>query len=375
MNLYANLRERIKPNSITHVVRYLPAGGNILVKAGQEVAPHDILGKYEMVGGFTVLNIAKLLNISPKDGAKYIQRGVGLKIFQGELLASKKGFFSQKIVKSPTDGVVDEYNNQNGELRIKLLSRQQQVTSGVFGIVDSINQEAGEAIIKTKVTEIFGVFGSGKQRSGVITLLGNRDSLLDNSKITAQQSKQILVTGALIYNEALKRAAGYGVYGIISGGLNVRDFKSMANSIDPMHRIGNDVGITVMSTEGFGPLPIGEDIFNLIKAHDGQFAFISGNSPKLLLPTSDPDSIISLRKIALPVINMIERQPEVLEREIVVGAKVRLIGPPQIGSQGIIVAIDQTPTKLESGIVTYLLTVETISRKFKVPYPNIELIL
>lgn len=381
MNLTANLRERVKKTSFLRVKRNLDGVGRISVQPGQELEPQDIIGNYQLFAGFISLNIVKSLGINAGEAEKYIQRKKGEKIYKGELLVVKEGLFGKKMMTSPTDGIVEDYNQTTGELKLRYLPKNITLTAGVYGIVEEIDNTKGEVIVKTVATEVYGVFGSGKERSGVLKIVNDKHHLMGQDQVLRSMKGDILVTGALVYRDALQRAVAYGVSGILSGGLNARDFLSMGGSIDsvnrinPLHKIGTEIGLSVVGTEGFGPMPVGDDIFEQIKIYEGKFVFINGNVAKLVLPVLDPDIIMTLRNIVLPPsVRMPDKQAEVVIKEIEVGSKIRIIWPPFVGSQGKVVEIDKTPTTLPSGISTYMLTIETLRKKIKIPYPNIEII-
>lgn len=369
----ANVRPRVLPNRCIHVKRVLLGKGSITVSKNAEISPHDVLGKYAFDPGFMAINIAEKLGVSRGEAESCIQRPAGAKIFKGELLALKKGLFGNKEVVAPTDGVIDFYDQKTGILKLSFISKELPLLSGVYGIVDDVNPTIGEVIIKTMVTELFGIVGSGKERSGTLNVLG-RQGLVNKAHVSPDMQGKILVTASQIDNDGLKKAAGHGVLGVITGGINVKDYLSLGASLDPFMRIGNDVGITVVVTEGFGPVPIGDDIFDLIKSYDDKFVFLNGNISQIILPSLTSDSILSLRKIALPVSKSPNIAPEVVVGELKLGSRVRVIWPPYFGTQGKVMAIDQTSTVLESGITTFMLTIETKSQKIKVAYPNVEII-
>ncbi len=380
MMLSGSLRERIRQSSALRIRRKLNGPGSIIVSVGQVVEPEDVLGRYELSGGFTKVNIARLLNVSTKDGGKFLQRKIGEKIFKGELLGYKKTLFSKKVLLAPTDGVLEHYDPSSGELKLKYLPRKLQLMSGVYGIVEQKNPD-NEIIIKTQATEIFGLYGSGKQREGVLSLCNDKGNLVKKNLITRDLKARILVTGALIYKDAIHTAINFGVAGIITGGMSGADFISMVGSIDQLSgnetyaKVGTDIGISIVGTEGFGPIPLGDDIYGLLSRYAGKYVFINGNIAKLTVPSSDPDTIIRLRTIELPpILKDPPRPPEVRVKELELGSTIRIVWPPYAGAQGKIIAIDKMPTQLPSGIVTYLLTVETTVRKIKVPYPNVEII-
>lgn len=376
--LYANRRVRVVRNKPIHIRRTLPGNGSLRVSKNQEVSPEDIIGFSSVNAGFAAVNISRELGVSPQEGAQYLQRAIGKTIFKGELLAFKKGLLSKKIITSPTDGLIERYDPKSGELIIKFISKETPLTSGVYGIVDSVDTLNNEVLIKTLAVQIFGIVGSGKERSGILTIISGRGGLADPKLINKSLSKQIVVSGSLIYGPTLRKAAALGVAGIVCGGYNVADYQSIAGTLVPINKLGTDVGLSIIATEGFGSIPIGTDIFDIIRAYEGKFVFANGNIGQVLLPSQNQDSILTLRKISLPVLPLSKigaLKPDLELVQLKNGLKVRIIWPPYMGEQGKIIKIDASPTMLESGISTYMLTVELPNSKIKVPYPNVEVII
>lgn len=371
--LMANFRRRIVPNKVIRIKRSLPGKAKILVQVRDEIKQEDVIGKSVNSGGFSVVKLAKSLGVSPGDADRYLQKKMGQQLYQGELLAQKKTFIGNKVVIAPTDGVLESYDKRSGNLRLNLLAKETLVAAGVNGIVEAIDYSRNEVTIKTVGTQIFGVMGSGVTRSGVLTFIKG-GQLVQERQITQEMTNHIIVADALIYEDAIKLAMSLGVFGIICGGMQLSAFESMVGSLELHHRAGNDVGISLMVTEGFGPIMIGEDILTLIKSYEGRFVFLNGNIAQLLLPATSEDSILISRKTSLPNNLISEIYPEITTQEIEVGAKARVIWPPFMGAYGKVVAIDQSPSVLLSGINTYLVTIETTKRKIKVPYSNIELV-
>ena len=372
--LFANRRFRINPGVCKIVKRTLKGPGSILVQKNTEIEPHDIIGRYKITGGFTVINLARELNVSPEDVSKYLKTPVGKTIFKGELLASRKSLFSSAEIIAPTDSVFESLSNTTGDAKFKLIPREMSLTSGVFGIVDNVDQQRGEITIKCMMTEVYGVVGTGTDKEGFLNVISGPAALVDPSNITVKNKGQILVAGSLVMEETIKKALSYNVNGIICGGLNMDDYLAMATSFSPTKRIGTEIGISIVATEGFGAIPIGEDLQEVLSRHTGRFAMINGNLGRLLLPSNDANSILSCRKVSLPPQVAQGVKPELSVSEIKLGVKVRLVWPPFMGAQGSVTQVDNSPTVLESGISSYLLTVETRSRKIRVPYSNVEII-
>lgn len=371
--LYANKRIRVVSNTIIHVRRQLQGNGKILVQKNFEVAPHHVLGTSTVSSGFSKINLAKKLGVSAKEAPKYMTKQTGQKIFKGELLALKKGLFGKKVVTSPTDCIIDTYNDKTGELQLKFLPKQLPMTSGVYGIVDEVEPLSGEVIIKTMATQVFGIYGSGKERSGFLHIL-ETPGLIHPSQINADLSQKILLVNGLIFGEALRKCVGYGVKGIVTGGINLSDYISMVGSLENRQKLGSDIGISVIATEGFGSIGIGMDILNAINTHQDKFVFINGNTNNLILPSLNPDSILAVRKVVLPIVRTTYLQAEITTAELRTGLRVRVISSPYLGQQGVITAIDNQPTLLDTGISTILLTVALRNKKIKIPYPNVEII-
>ncbi len=380
MSLLVNRRTRVIRNVVTHISRKLPAKGEIFASLNQEVKPSDILGRATISPGFRNINLAEELSVSPIEARKCLQRQIGQSIFKGELLAFKQGGFlrGKRIVTSPSDGLLDFYDDKTGELKIEFTPLKVDIPAAVYGLVEKIDKLRGEVIIKTQTTQIFGVFGTGKLREGILKIVGGRDDLTDKSRISANLEGHIVVTGGLIYRDALSRAVAVGVHGIITGGINAEDYRGMTGGHLPFpSKLGGDVGIGVLVSEGFGSISIGEDIFSVLKEYDNQFVILDGNRARLLLPSCNSDCLVQIRKVALPGLeasNLVEPLKEVEAVELSVGQMVRLISAPFIGMQGKVMQIDQTVTELPSGVKTFLVTVQSKSRKIKVPYSNIEII-
>lgn len=372
--LYANHRIRVNSGICRLVKRTLKGPGTILASKNAEVSPHDVLGHYKLTAGFTKVNLANELNVRPLDIKRYLKKEVGRTVFKGELLAQKKGLFGTSQIIAPTDSIFESLNDKTGEATLRLIPKDVSLTSGVFGVVQDIDAVRGEVSIKCMSTEVYGILGTGSEKEGFMNVISGPGDLVNASQITTAHRGQILVAGSLVMEEAIKKALTCNVSGIICGGLNMDDYLSMAVSLVPSKRVGTEIGISLIATEGFGLLPIGEDFEEIFGSHNNKFAIVNGNLGMILLPSNDPDSILGCRKVSLPDNQALGARPELGISEIKIGLKVRLIWPPFMGTQGVVKNIDETPTTLDSGISTYMLTIDTKTRKMRVPYSNVEII-
>lgn len=201
--------------------------------------------------------------------------------------------------------------------------------------------------------------------------------MISSAQITSDLSEHIVVGGALVYGNAISALLAVGAHGIITGGVNAKDYRSMAGGhLHFPRKMGTDIGISLVVFEGFGSIPLGEDIMGILQKHNNKFVILDGNSAKLHLPSFEKDSMIRVKKTALPPLDtpLVEPPPEVVAVEIGIDQKARVIVSPFQGQQGRIVYIDKVPSTLSSGVRTYLVTLELKSRKIKVPFTNIEVI-
>ncbi len=62
--------------------------------------------------------------------------------------------------------------------------------------------------------------------------------------------QSIILGGALIYNETIRKALSNGAVGIIAGGINARDYKSLIGLSSFHLGYGNDIGISILIEHG-----------------------------------------------------------------------------------------------------------------------------
>lgn len=382
MNQLASFRKRIDKDVIVRLKRSLKGSGKILVALGQEVTPSDIIGSSMSSSGFRILELAKSLDVPPSKVSGYLKKIVGQRVYKDELLAYKSGgiFSGKKIVTAPTDGILDFINPKTGEIRLTFFPKKSDLPAGVYGIVEYTNPASGMVIIKTQVSRIWGMFGSGKLRDGNLLISSARDSLINKSEISFKNEGHILVSGSLISRDDISRAISNNVAGIISGGINARDYKAVAGGrLNFQGKNENDIGVSIIVCEGFGLVPVGEDIFNMLLKFNGKFVSLDGNKALVNLPSFESKSMTYVRNSHLPPLK-IESDQDLKQSQtgrlgqLEIGSFVRVVGNTYQGEQGKIVAIDRTMTLLPSSIKAYLVTVETKRRKIKVPVANIEII-
>ncbi len=382
MKYFAPVRFRIERDVVTRVARILRGKGSLNVKVGQQVTPEEIIGEANVSAGFRTINLAALLDVSPRDVQNFLAKSLNQRIYKGELLAFKKGGFfgGKKVVVSPTDGVIDFLNDKTGELKIAFLQKKISLPAGVYGIVEVVDTERGQVIIRTEATRIYGLLGSGRLRDGTLHILGKKDEMVAKGEMLTKYGDQVLVGGSLFFKDAISAAISAGVAGIITGGIDAKDYKAMAGGrlVFPK-KLENDIGISIVVCEGFGSVPIGDDIFKFLSGYEGKFVFIDGNKALINLPSPLSSSLVKVKNTKLPDLQGSEFDTEVSHpkevTELKAGLKVRIIGNSYLGEQGKITAINESLALIPSGLKVYLATIETARRKLQVPVANLEVIM
>jgi hypothetical protein len=375
--LTVNHRLRVSQNKILHVHRRFQSGkGHISVKKGQVVSPEDMLGVGDLVSGFKTLNVSHILGISPTQATLLLQKKVGDRVYQNELIAKTSSFFGfrKKFLVAESDGMVSGYNPTTGDLLIKLLPKKESLVSGVFGIVDNVDEANGVVTLRTQATVIYGLIGSGKERVGLVKSLGSADMLVSSKQVGGASGGQILVGGASVFLDTLRKGVNNHVAGFLCGGMDATDFKSIyGGNLNLTADKFIDVGVTLVLTEGFGTLNMGDDIFSLVAGFEGKFAVIDGRRSRMILPSQDNSSLSAIKSTSIPIESM-DDLPKLAEVPLKVGLKVRILSTNQLAQQGVVIAIDQSTTYLPSGLQSYMVTVETKFAKMKIPYQNLEVI-
>lgn len=374
-------RVRIEKDKVTRVTRALRGKGMINVKAGQQVSPEEIIGSSNISAGFRMLNLATLLSVSPSGVETLLVRKIGQRIYKGELLALKKGWLgSKKVVTAPTDGVLDFLNKKTGELKITFLPKKIMLPAGVYGIVEAVDQERGQVIIRTLTSHVYGVLGSGRPRDGILHVLGKKDDLTIKSAIKLDYSEHVLVGGSFLFKDAISAAISAEVSGIITGGIDAKDYRAMAGGhLAFPKKLDNDIGISIVVCDGFGAVSLGMDIFEILSEYEGKFVFIDGNKSVISLPSPTSSSLERIKNTKLPEIQknepMLSFDDKEKLTELSIGQKVRVVGNYYLGEEGNVLAINDSLSQLPSGVSAYLATIETATRKIQVPVANLEIMM
>jgi len=127
------------------IVNYpFPDDTHILVKQGEKIN-FDTPFFEKKVNKEISINIAKELEINPKNIFRYLVKLVGESVNKNDIIALKKGLFSTKKVVSPAEGIIKEINHNIGLLILEITdNKKKQILSPFIGEVVKLTKNQVE---------------------------------------------------------------------------------------------------------------------------------------------------------------------------------------------------------------------------------------
>lgn len=346
--------------ALARIERRLPQPGEVLVRAGQRVEPEDIVARAYVPARPQVMNVARALSIAPANVERAMKREVGNKVSQNDLLARTNPIGGRAFY-APLSGIITAVDSETGYVTVTPDPVTYELQATVRGLVMDILPGRGVRI-ETPAAQVYGAFGFGQERSGVLRLLVTDPSEPINAEmIDARSSYSIVIGGNGITAAALRRAVAEQVRGVIVGSIEAGELATFLGwSSANQWRVGmgswnmplgsESADLTLVVTEGFGAHPMSSPLFELLAAHDRQEALVEGVT-QLRFPHRRPRVVIPLSSRTAGI------QLEAPRPQIRPGAQVRLLSPQYLGLVGRVRAMATAPRRLASRVRTQALDV------------------
>jgi len=363
------IKDRIK----CRVQRLLPISGDVIVSKGDHVEAQTVVARSEQPGDIFPVNLANMLALPPGEVPSAMHVSLGTAVEQGDELAESKGifgFFKQKF-NSPANGTIESVSNVTGQVIIRGAPIPVEVTAFVKGTVVEIVPGEG-AIVETTAAFMQGIFGIGGEAFGEVHLaVDSPDADLTPASLNESMRGKVVVGGSRIHGDTVARARELGISAIISGGIDDQDLKEILGYDLGVAITGTEnLGITLIITEGFGEIAMANTTFALLKSLNGKLASVNGATqiragvmrPEIVVPIEEDKSIS-------------ETAAKVGGGVLAVGSPVRLIRDPYFGRLGNVTALPSEPQVLESGSKARVLEVNCANgESVTVPRANVEII-
>jgi len=354
--------------------RILPLKGNVVVKVGDKVNPDDAVARTELPGNVVPLNVANKLGIPPEDIYEFMTKKEGDAVEEGEAVAIKKFPIIRSwstVCKSTVTGSVESISSITGQVLLRGLPIPVEVKAYLRGEVTEVLPGEG-VVVSCTASFVQGIFGIGGEVFGTLQVVTpDNTTVLSDQLITSDLQGKVVVGGSLVTAAALKKAIQVGVKGIVVGGFDDKDLRDfLGYDIGVAITGSEDMGITLVVTEGFGQINMADITFELLKAHEGQMACINGATqiragvirPEVVIPFEDESVTGSDSEQATMV-------------GLAVGSLIRVIRHPHFGRLGKVVNLPSLLQKLESESSARVLEVEfDRGERAIIPRANVEML-
>ncbi len=352
--------------------RRLPLPGEVLVKEGEKVKAEQIVAKTSLPGSVQTCNIAGLLGILPEEIDEAMLKKVGDDVQKNDIIAQSKGLFGlfKSTVKSPITGKIESISKITGQVILREPPIPVQVIAYIDGEISKVFPEEG-VMVKTHGSFIQGIFGIGGETIGELALAtDNPGAVITEQEINESFKDKIIIGGAMVTYDALIKARNVGAKGLITGGIEDQDLKKfMGYDIGVAITGSENVGLTIITTEGFGKLRMADRTFGLLKSLVGKKTSING-ATQIRAGVMRPEVIVPL-----------EKAPDKKVTHITTGSgleinmAVRIIREPYFGMIGRVVSLPVALENIDTESKVRVLEVELDNNKrVKLPRANVEII-
>jgi transcription antitermination factor NusG len=355
------------------VRRVLPIKGEVLVKEGDQVDAQQVVARTFMPGDIEPVNLANLLSMPPQDIGECVLKKEGDRVEVGEPLAQTPGIFGffKTTYKSKHAGTIETISTVTGQVIIRGEPIPVEVKAYLKGTVVEVVPDEG-VVIEADISFVQGIFGIGGETYGTLRMaVADHEQDLKADMITPDMKDCVIVGGARIWHDAVKKAIQVGAAGVVGGGVDDSDLKQILGYDLGVAITGTErVGITLIVTEGFGDIAMAERTFELLKSREGDFTAINGTT-QIRAGVMRPEVVIPLTEEE----KAHEPEPEHQSGLLEVGRQVRIIRDPYFGLLGEVAALPHELTPLDSGTKARVLDVKLDSgESVTVPRANVELI-
>jgi hypothetical protein len=344
-------------------VRRLPVEGEVLVHAGELVSATAEVARAELPGGAESVRAAALLRISPKELARTMSVGVGAQVEEGTLLASSRELLGliQRQVRSPCCGVLEAISSITGILRLRKAATRVSLFAYLPGAVKEVIPRRG-AIIEADVELIQGIFGLGPEHIGPLRwLVDDPNSCASEDAFDESHRDAVIVVGRCASAKLLSRARELRVGAVVAGSAQGQSIVELAGrEINPAVTVEEQRPPTVVLTEGFGEMAMGDRVFAQLRRLEGLIVSVSG-ATQIRAGVLRPEIIAPLGR------------DDVVATELRQAERVRIVRGDHFGRTGALVSCPAQVMEVGSGVrcLVFEVELETGLRVF-VPRPNVE---
>ncbi len=361
---------KVKKATTVDKIRRLPLLGEVFPTVGDQVNYDDIVAKTEISGDPEIVKLSMQLGLEPEDCPKFLTRQLGDKVEKGDVIAFYSALWGliKKEIKAPVSGTIESFSEVTGQLIMRGAPIPVEVDAYIPGKVIEVLPREG-AVIETNAAFIQGIFGIGGEVHGDIhVIVENNDQILDANMITSEHHDKVLISGNMVTLDALRKAVEVGVAAIVSGGVRHDDLTTFTGEEIGVAITGQEeVGLTLIITEGFGMMNMSQRTFDLLKEFEGYRASVNGTT-QIRAGVLRPEIIVPHELHA-------EEEGEGLTQGMIPGTPIRIIRQPYFGAIGVVHSLPVELQRLESESAVRVVNIELPGNNVvTVPRANVEII-
>lgn len=256
----------------------LPFPGRILVDVGDTVEVGQMWCRGRMRGGVSVVDLCRMLSVSPEEARRMVVVGVGVTVDEGTVLADEpKRIRSTRQWIAPFRGAISEVSNSAVAVFAREI-REVALYCRLAGVVVSVDSGAG-IVVEGRGVAIAASLGGGGRAYGPIRFLeaGEQHANRNDS-----HTGSILVTPEPLRPEWVKRALEVDCSAIVAPSVSLE----LASSLGIVPAISGmvlspesleTIPVPIVLTEGLGIARMPRVLQDMFRASDGELAAVSGS--------------------------------------------------------------------------------------------------
>jgi hypothetical protein len=367
----------VTEHTVVRRKRQLPIPGEVLVRVGDRVTAESIIARTDLPGKVHALNLANLLGVAPDEIGDYLVKKSGEGVCRDEVMAENKPFISwfKTEVRSPIDGTLESVSSVTGQALLREPPRSLNLLAYVDGTAVEVHPNQGVTVEAT-CTLIQGIFGIGGEAWGEVVMgVQAPAESVTLAGLGPDMKGKIVVCGAFVGADLMRRAKEIGVTALVAGGLHDQDLRAILGYDLGVAITGTErVGFTLVLTEGFGTIPMATKTFKLLERHAGQKASISG-ATQIRAGVIRPEILIAKPDQESPVATQSGSSSQAERSGIQPGDQVRIIRDPMFGRIGHVTTLPPELTRIETESDVRVLQVQFDDRSVAtIPRANVEII-
>jgi hypothetical protein len=362
---------RVAPDTSVRRERRLPLKGEVLVQLGEAVGPDSVVARSELPGNIQTVNLAARLGVDPAQVAGTLLKPLGSAVREGEPIAAARALFGlmKSQVVAPANGTLESVSAVTGQLLLREPPIPVEVNAYVRGRVAEVLPGEG-VVVESRVTLVQGIFGVGGETFGRVAIAtAHAHQPLDSAALKPEHRGAVVVGGGHVSHATVLRARELGVAALVVGGFDDQDLRELLGRDLGVAITGQeDLGLTIVLTEGFGHIAMAGRTWDLLNACAGRIASVSG-ATQIRAGVMRPELLIPLEGAA-------GGAPPAAEGSgsLELGSAVRVIRQPWFGRLGRVAELPHELRELETGALVRVLVVEFADdgTRATVPRANVE---